>query len=92
MLDPAKGTTRGQHATPKQAETPNPGDASFTLGTYAHLLDDGVGDALDLDPELEGQGRTLGSGSSKDRLGRTTPQSRNGIIIACREFKSLLGH
>lgn len=28
--------------------------ASFTLDTYAHLLDDGVGDPLDLDVELQG--------------------------------------
>ena len=27
--------------------------ASFTLDTYAHLLDDGVGEALDLDTELK---------------------------------------
>lgn len=49
---------------------------AFTLDTYAHLLDDGLGEGLDLDAELPQGGNKVATGHAR------TPRHSTGLAIA----------
>jgi integrase len=57
--------------------------ASFTLDTYTHLLDDGLGDGLDLSLELD-VGNALGNESAEDQA-RSDELTSSDLVHLVRE-------
>jgi hypothetical protein len=50
---------------------------AFTLATYVHLMDDQLGEPIDLGAELQGGNRMATDGSA---LAGASPQSANGNL------------